>query len=502
MLGMNGIAESWGATKEFAARRRELGLSQRQLAEAAGTSQSELSRIEQGQSLPPRATCEALARILRCPLEALFDQVTVAPDPPPRDDLVSMRTASLQTGVPRSVIDRWLNLGLIADYGVGGRGHSRCRFVALGEVREQQQIAGWLSGRQVASLLRIDQHRVSPEWAEQWGIVYGLVGAHDFRFEPNSVNAAAKQREEFRERFATARETGLLWRQLRQLENDGLLEIYRGEGNRLLVDRKQLADLLERFTRDPPRCWACNQPVEIGHHFHRECAGPAAMRDHLADPERRTLFREQRSAGAREWWDSEAGHARREYLSEIGWPKARTERVELQCFICHRTVLRKASEARRASVEKRRTVCPYCDLPWRSARMQALYILNHRTLVEHPTQPKSKLEKELALTLAIYKVGQRLEHQLRAIWPKQGRRRPPIATDLLIEVFFLHGATDDAIERMLNRAMARGAIEIPGLRDNWAKAGYVRKRRRLLGIIRAEDAARPAPTSPKQLLTV
>ncbi len=482
MADMHIADDSWRATDAFNSRRLELGLSQKRLALAAGTSQSEAWRIEHGLSLPALPICEAFAHALDAPVTALFDPVGQAPLLPARGDLMSIRAASLATGASMSSIGAWLRHGLVSDYGVGGRGRRCSRLVALAEVREQHRAAGWLSQRNAGRLLQISLERLTPEFADRWRIASRRVGEKNLRFEPRSVERAVALRARHRLRFISTAETGLPTWALHQLEADKLLQLYRGDRGELLVLRTHFDQLRERLTERPPTCRECGKPVEIGRHFHRGCAAAVAMRSLLADPDRRAAMRAARSATSRAWWDSADGRARRHAQSATGWPRPRTDRVMLPCFICGGAVPRKVSVATTKRIEKRRTVCVACDRHWRSARMRAQWIVNR-------LKPNTSLsEQTYEIALQAYAIGMELQEQLLPTWANRRGRRRPIATDLLIEVLHLHGLADDTIERLVSMGIARKAIHIAGV-DKDAVAlmpGYVRKRRRRLGIIRAE----------------
>ena len=60
----NALEEHYRLARNVIERRRALGLSQKQLAEASGIHQSDLSRIEHGRSNPTFDTLDALARAL------------------------------------------------------------------------------------------------------------------------------------------------------------------------------------------------------------------------------------------------------------------------------------------------------------------------------------------------------------------------------------------------------------------------------------------------------
>lgn len=481
---------SWRATDAFARRRAERKLSQRKLAGAAGVSQSEVCRIEHGLSLPATPTCNALARVLDKPLEALFVSVGAAAVAPMRDDLRSLRQASLQTRVARSAIEAWLHEGLIGDYGVGGQGRRLSCLVSLAEVIEQSRASDWLSRGAAARQLGIAPGRLTAGWALERGIVCKRVGKTNFRFEPMSVDRARELRDQQRLEFLSTRETGLPWWVLRRLESKKRLRLYRGDRGEILVQRQEFVSVLAAHQENPQACLRCGKPLlDIGRDFHRECAGPAAMSRAMSDAVWRAGYRQASSERSRAWWDSPTGRSRRRAQSEKGWPKPRTGRIDSPCFLCGRRVPLKASVAERKETQKQRTVCASCALPWRRARMRAQWKVNR-------LKPNTSVSRNAYDTvLSAYEIGCRLQEELMGTWPEHRGRRPPVATDLLIEVLHLHGVADTTIERFLSAGLSEGAISIPGLTQPTGPVspGYVRKRRRTLGIRRtAYRSAAPA----------
>jgi hypothetical protein len=83
-----------------------------------------------------------------------------------------------------------------------------------------------------------------------------------------------------------------------------------------------------------------------------------------------------------------------------------------------------------------------------------------------------------------YEVGCSLEADLFKQWPRSLGRRPPVAVDLAIEVFFADEFSDSAIRSLIQMALEEGTLAIPGVSTTKVNDRYVTRRRELSGIRR------------------
>ncbi len=407
----------------------------------------------------------------------------------PPDDLVSVYEAEKRTGIADSTIHAWLRLGRIAYYGRGGNGR---RVTVLVSIAEVEDAASWRSrsmgGRPAAALLHVAPGRL-PELCAKYGVPFRRFGP-TLEVERAGVERLASElgclRRDWWSFPKAARETGLPVWVFERWEEDRRIEVRRevrpGGGNVRLVRRAELEHLVADVLRRPDRCPGCNKPVAPGRTWHRECAGPVVSRAYWrdCDLETRNVRRNLAAELARAWWwDTPEGVQRRAEQSETGWPKPRSERVLLSCFLCGRDVPVKASVAASKKTGKRRTTCEVCHLPWISALFRARWAIkgaNQNRLDVVAAQ--TSFEDALA-------IGKGLQDKLYENWPHKLGRRPPIAVDLAIEAMYAAGYTDVEILYLLEKARATDNTAVLGIqKGKKLNDRYITRRRQESGIVR------------------
>lgn len=86
-------------------RRKNLGISQRVLAERLGVSQTSMNQIEKGVTVPKFHRLEVLARTLQCSVSSLFRPYTITEDTKNRVEIITDIMSQLPEDLQDSVVN-------------------------------------------------------------------------------------------------------------------------------------------------------------------------------------------------------------------------------------------------------------------------------------------------------------------------------------------------------------------------------------------------------------
>jgi hypothetical protein len=178
--------------------------------------------------------------------------------------------------------------------------------------------------------------------------------------------------------------------------------------------------------------------------------------------------------GPTEYWQSPQGIEKKEQMGT-----ERRRREELRCSICGRDVERVASKARRAVDAKRRTFCEICWPVWNTHMLRAWHAISGTDL--------GTSEATYLAMLEAWTHGEAAQAELRKAWPNTRGNRPPIASDIAIEVMYQYGFQAAQIAYLITLAIERGDCRIP--RNPRTDEGWVWDRVRLSGKARRRGKA-------------
>jgi DNA-binding XRE family transcriptional regulator len=179
----------------------------------------------------------------------------------------------------------------------------------------------------------------------------------------------------------------------------------------------------------------------------------------------------------KEYWTTSEGQA---VLAQMG--DERRRRVEVKCAICSRPVDRVLSKANAARQAKRRVFCPTCFPIWSVGLLRAWHVV-----ADADPDDFSDDDRAYRVLVTAWQHGAATQAQLLAVWPRKLGRRPPIASDIAIEVMHQRGFHAARTANFASTAIARGDVpRIPGaprfdeayVRDRLKHAGKHHRRGR------------------------
>lgn len=117
---MSSFAKRLG--RRMAEQRKNLGLTQQQVADMVGLSFQQISSYETGHRRPPRDRIPRLAEVLRIPVEEFFDPEDLPENAyPATDDMVSIPViAQVNAGLPRMALESYEETEPVAAHLVSG----------------------------------------------------------------------------------------------------------------------------------------------------------------------------------------------------------------------------------------------------------------------------------------------------------------------------------------------------------------------------------------------
>jgi hypothetical protein len=172
--------------------------------------------------------------------------------------------------------------------------------------------------------------------------------------------------------------------------------------------------------------------------------------------------------GPTEYWQTQKGAETKRRMGE-----QRRRREVLTCSICSRPVERVASKARRAADAKRRTFCETCWPIWDEHMLKAWHEVAQM-------DPSCMSVENYEATVLAWAHGDAAQRQLWERWPRKLGRRPPVASDIVIEVLHQRGFQAAQTAYLISEAIRNGAGVIPGKTDAVTER-YIRHRIQLSG---------------------
>jgi transposase len=194
-----------------------------------------------------------------------------------------------------------------------------------------------------------------------------------------------------------------------------------------------------------------------------------------------------------EAWDADREYLNAKHLGQANGARivaaAGSTRREFHCAICdYRMVWRSPAQVMAAGGEsKARFICSACDPIRRQALIGARSILAQGNPVAATlTERSTEAFRRVALIAAAF------EDAIRLASPKRTGRRPPLATDLVIEAAWRELFPDRLICEAVNRLRRDGLLDVPGVRRERPLSREYVKQRRDLSLIWEDRPTREA----------